>query len=171
MRVFDAKGRGRDLELPVLVATVREAETVGVFDERAERLAAGCWPGGLTMVLARAETSRDWDLGGDGLTVGVRIPHHPLALAVLAATGPLAVSSANRSGEPPATDCDALAATFGDRVTVYLCQEAPLTGSPSTVVDLAHGPARILRGGAIDAERLARLLGGDGPLLDSPLPP
>ena len=170
-RVFEAKGRGRDLELPVLVATVREAETVGVFDDRAERLAVGCWPGGLTMVLARADTSRDWDLGGDRLSVGVRIPHHPLALAVLAGTGPLAVSSANRSGAPPAIDCDALAATFGDRVAVYLCQEAPLAGAPSTVVDLAHGPARILRAGAVDEERLTRLLGGDGPLLDSPLPP
>ncbi len=71
-RVFEAKGRGRDLELPVLVATVREAEAVGVFDERAERLAAGCWPGGLTLVLARSETSREWDLGGDRLSVGVR---------------------------------------------------------------------------------------------------
>lgn len=121
VRVFDAKGRGRDLELPVLVATVREAETVGVFDERAERLAAGCWPGGLTMVLARAETSRDWDLGGDGLTVGVRIPHHPLALAVLAATGPLAVSSANRSGEPPPP-------------TAMPSQRPSETASPSTCV-------------------------------------
>jgi L-threonylcarbamoyladenylate synthase len=170
-RVFEAKRRDRDLELPVLVATIRDAERVGMFDDRAERLAAGCWPGGLTLILPRARASRGWDLGGDPATVGVRIPHHPLALAVLAGAGPLAVSSANRSGEPPATDCDALSLTFGDLVSVYLCQEAPLSGAPSTVLDLAHGPARVVRPGAVGAERLTRLLGPDGPLLDSPLPP
>jgi L-threonylcarbamoyladenylate synthase len=170
-RVFEAKLRDRDLELPVLVATIRDAERVGILDDRAERLAAGCWPGGLTLILLRARASRGWDLGGDPETVGVRIPHHPLALAVLAGAGPMAVSSANRSGEPPAIDCDALASTFGDLVSVYLCQEAPLSGAPSTVLDLAHGPARVVRPGAVGAERLTRLLGLDGPLLDSPPPP
>lgn len=170
-RLFEAKGRPRDLELPVLTATEDAARTVAVFDDRADRLAAAWWPGGVTLVLPRTALSQGWDLGGDRDTVGVRVPHHPLALAVLAATGPLAVTSANRSGEPPATDADALERTFGDAVTVYLCQEAPLEGAASTVVDLAHGPARLLRAGVVDAAMIARSLGLEGALLDSPLSP
>ncbi len=168
-RVFEIKGRDRALALPVLAGSAREAREVAVFDDRAECLAAACWPGGLTMVLPRAEAASAWDLGGDASTVGVRVPHHRLALAVLAASGPLAVTSANRSGEAPAADCEALEATFGAAVVVYLCEEAPLGGDASTVVDLAHGPARLLRAGALDAPALTRLLAGHGPLLDSPL--
>jgi L-threonylcarbamoyladenylate synthase len=170
-RLFAAKQRPRDLELPVLTATTDAARTVAVFDGRADRLAAACWPGGLTLVLPRTEVSTGWELGGDPATVGVRIPHHPLALAVLAATGPLAVSSANRSGAPPASDADALERTFGDSVAVYLCEDAPLEGAASTVVDLAHGPARLLRTGLVDAATIARSLGAEGALLDSPLSP
>lgn len=170
-RLFDAKGRPRDLELPVLTATVDAARTVAAFDGRADRLAAACWPGGLTLVLPRTPVSEGWDLGGDPATVGVRVPRHPLALAVLTATGPLAVSSANRSGEPPAADAEALERAFGASVAVYLCQEAPLEGAASTVVDLAHGAARILRAGALDVATIARLLGAEGSLLDSPLSP
>ncbi len=140
-RVFRAKGRPRDLELPILVATVRQARWVTRFDDRAERLAARCWPGALTLVLPRAPASRAWELGGDPDTLAVRVPHHPLALAVLAASGPLAITSANRSGDTPATTCDELTAVFGDAVAVYLCQDEPLQGEPSTVVDLAHGRA------------------------------
>jgi L-threonylcarbamoyladenylate synthase len=171
-RLFEAKGRPRNLELPVLVADARDARSVAVFDDRAEQLAEACWPGGLTIVLPRSEGSRRWDLGGDAATVGVRVPRHPLALAVLSGAGPLAVTSANRSGEPPATTCDELAAVFGDLVEVLLCQEAVLTGAPSTVVDLtAPSEAVVLRQGAIAAETIARLLPAGTPLLDSPPPP
>jgi tRNA A37 threonylcarbamoyladenosine synthetase subunit TsaC/SUA5/YrdC len=100
----------------------------------------------------------------------VRVPSHPLALAVLAAAGPLATTSANRSGDPPAVSCDELHATFGDRVAVYLCQERPLSGSASTVVDLSHPDARLLRAGSVDPERIEHLLGEGAPLLDSPPP-
>jgi L-threonylcarbamoyladenylate synthase len=170
-RLFRAKARPRELELPVLAATAAGVRSVARFDERADRLAGACWPGGLTLVLPRAAASRDWDLGGDPGTVGVRVPHHPLALALLAASGPLAVTSANRSGDPPAGTCDELNRLFGDDVAVYLCQPDPLVGAVSTVVDLAHGPARLLRAGAASREQLDRLLGPDGPLLDSPLSP
>jgi L-threonylcarbamoyladenylate synthase len=157
-RLFDAKGRPRDLELPVLVPNVAGARQVAVFDERAEVLAGRWWSGPLTLVLRRAEASRAWDLGGDPGTVGVRMPHHPMALAVLARTGPLAVSSANRSGDAPAADCDGLAKAFGDAVEVYLCQEAKLEGTASTVVDLAHGEWRVLRSGAITELEIRTLL-------------
>ena len=99
--------------------------------------------------------------------MGVRVPHHPLALAVLAATGPLAVTSANRSGATPARTCDDLQAAFGDAVDVYLCQDEPLEGMASSVVDLAHGSARLLRAGSVASEAIERFLPGEGPLLDS----
>ena len=148
-RLFEAKGRPRELELPVLVPSAGAARDVAVFDERAEVLVGRLWPGPLTIVLPRTDASRPWDLGGDPATVGVRMPHHPLALAVLARSGPLAVSSANRSGGPTPAECDGLTRTFGDIVAVFLCQDEPLAGRPSTVVDRSHGEPRILRAGAL----------------------
>jgi tRNA threonylcarbamoyl adenosine modification protein (Sua5/YciO/YrdC/YwlC family) len=166
-RVFTAKQRARDLELPVLIATIEEAREAAMFDERAERVARACWPGPLTIVLPRGAAADSWDLGGDPTTVGVRAPRHPVALAILGATGPLAVTSANRSGEPPATTCDDLHATFGDDVAVYLCEDAAPRGAASTVLDLAHGPARILRDGSVSRAALATLLPSEPSLLDS----
>jgi L-threonylcarbamoyladenylate synthase len=166
-RVFEAKRRPRDLELPVLVATVTAARAVAAFDERAERLAAALWPGPLTLVLPRGADASGWDLGGDPETVGVRAPHHPLALALLAETGPLAVTSANLSGRPPAETCEELQAIFGEAVAVYLCQEGPLDGAASTVLDLAHGPATIIREGSLPREVLIELLPDELSLLDS----
>ena len=119
------------------------------------------------MVLPRTAASKGWELGGEAGTVGVRIPHHPLALALLARSGPLAVTSANRSGEPPARDADALATVFGDQVAVYLCEEAPLAATASTVLDATGPEPRILRPGAITEDDIRRFLDGLGPLLDS----
>lgn len=148
-RLFEAKGRPRHLELPVLVPSAAAARYVAAFDERAEVLIGRLWPGPLTLVLPRTDASRPWDLGGDPATIGLRMPHHPLALAVLSRTGPLAVSSANRSGGPTPEECDGLERTFGDVVAVYLCQDEPLAGRPSTVLDVSHGEPRILRAGAL----------------------
>jgi L-threonylcarbamoyladenylate synthase len=167
-RVFAAKQRPRDLELPVLVATAEAARSVAVFDDRAERLVGACWPGPLTLVLPRSATASGWDLGGDPATVGVRAPHHPLALALLAETGPLAVTSANRSGGEPVETCDELQSLFGKDVAVYLCQEDRLDGVASTVLDLAHGPASILREGTLSRAAIAELLPDEPALLDSP---
>jgi tRNA threonylcarbamoyl adenosine modification protein (Sua5/YciO/YrdC/YwlC family) len=169
-RLFEAKRRPRDLTLPVLTGSLDAARAVAWFDDRAERLAASLWPGPLTLVLPRTDTSTGWELGGEGGTIGVRMPSHPLALAVLHAAGPLATTSANRSGEPPAMTCDELHAAFGDQVAVYLCQEQPLTGAASTVVDLTQGDVRVVRAGGVDADRIEQLLGGGAPLLDSPPP-
>jgi tRNA threonylcarbamoyl adenosine modification protein (Sua5/YciO/YrdC/YwlC family) len=155
-RLFDAKRRPRDLTLPVLAGSMVDARAVGVLDERAERLAAGLWPGPLTLVVPRTARSAPWQLGGDGASVGVRIPAHRLARAVLAA-GPLATTSANRSGDPPATTCDDLHDVFGDDVALYLCDEAPLVGRASTVVSLLDREPAILRAGDADAAVIARL--------------
>ena len=148
-RLFKAKGRPRELELPVLVPSVSAAREIAVFDGRADALAAAFWAGPLTLVLPRTDASADWRLGEEASTIGVRMPHHPLALAVLARTGPLAVTSANRTGEPTPVTCDGLERVFGGAVAVYLCEEVPLVGRPSTVVDLARGDPVVLREGAV----------------------
>jgi len=157
-RLFEAKGRPRDLELPVLVGSTEAARAIAVFDHRAEALALHFWAGPLTLVLPRTASSRAWDLGGDPATIGVRMPHHPLALAVLAKTGPLAVTSANRSGELPSSTCEELAVTFGGAVRAYLCDRDPLEGRPSSVVDLSTTAWRLLRVGAIAEREVAAIL-------------
>lgn len=159
-RLFALKGRPEKLELPVLVPSVGAARALAQFDERASALGGRFWAGPLTLVLPRTETSRAWKLGGDEETIGVRMPHHPLALAVLGYTGPLAVTSANRSGKPTPSTCDGVREVFGDRVAVYLCDASPLAGAASTVVDLAHGEPRFLRVGALATDEVLSALDG-----------
>jgi len=149
-RLFEAKGRPADLALPVLAASVDAARELASFDERAERVATALWPGALTLVLPRAAASRAWELGGGGATIAVRVPRHPLAIAVLEHAGALAATSANRSGEPPARTCEELERTFGDMVDVYICEERELAGEASAVVDLSGSQPRVLRAGGLD---------------------
>lgn len=158
-RLFDAKDRPRHLTLPVLTATASAARAIARFDDRAERLAFALWPGPLTLVLPRTPASDRWDLGADGSSIGVRVPGHPLALALLA-SGPLAATSANRSGEPPTTTCAGLVETFGDDVAVYLCADEPLRSTASTVVSLLGDEPVILRAGDLDPTAIARLSAG-----------
>ena len=158
-RLFAAKHRPQNLTLPILAGSIGDARDVGVLDERAERLAAALWPGALTLVVPRTSRSAGWELGGDAASVGLRIPDHRLARAVLAA-GPLATTSANRSGAPPATTCEELHAVFGDDVALYLCDDAPLEGRASTVVSLLGPEPEVLRAGDVDAGVVARLSAG-----------
>ena len=151
-----------DLELPVLVPTVESARTIAAFDERADALAVAFWAGPLTIVLSRAQASLGWDLGGDPGTIGVRMPHHPLTLALLARTGPLAVSSANRSGEPTPSTCEELRDVFGEAVEIYLCADVPLGRVASSVVDLTGAKARMLRTGAISEYEVLEALRRSG---------
>ncbi len=161
-RLFEAKSRPRDLELPVLVPTAASARELAVFDDRAESLAARFWAGPLTLVLPRSEASRGFALGGDPGTIGLRIPRHPLALALLARTGPLAVTSANRSGEPTPATCLEIAEVFGERVAVMLCAEEDAAGPPSTVVDLTGVEPRVLRAGAVAERAVLEALAASG---------
>ncbi|HET6771133.1 MAG TPA: L-threonylcarbamoyladenylate synthase [Actinomycetota bacterium] len=158
-RLFETKRRPRDLTLPVLVATVEDAATVAVFDARASLLARRFWPGGLTLILPRTDRTRTWDLGEERETVGVRIPDHQIALTLLAIAGPLAVTSANRSGRPTPATCEGIRAELGDLVAVYLCAGEPPGGVPSTVVDLTEAEARILREGAVPRDPVLDAIG------------
>lgn len=149
-----AKGRGRDMPPPVLVSapTTLDALAVGV-PAYARALVAELWPGPLTIV-CRQQPSLQWDLGDTRETVAVRMPDHEVALELLARTGPLAVSSANRTGMEAATDADQAETMLGESVEVLL-DAGPSAGNvPSTIVDVTGETGRILRLGAIPLERL-----------------
>ena len=148
-RLFIAKHRPRELTLPVLVATIEDAERIARLDERARALAERFWPGGMTLVMPRSEASAGWELGSEGASVGVRVPADEIVRALLARTGPLAVTSANRSGEATPATCDGVRMVFGDAVAVYLCAGPSPGGVASTVVDLAGTRVVILRPGPI----------------------
>ena len=153
-----AKGRGRQMPPPVLVGTVRAATAlVEDLSASGKDLIDEFWPGGLTLVL-RANRNLIWDLGDTKGTVAVRMPLHEVALELLKETGPLAVSSANRSGAPPATTAADAEAQLGEAVAVYL-DGGPCSGDvPSTIVDLTGAVPRLLRAGVISVARLREVV-------------
>jgi tRNA threonylcarbamoyl adenosine modification protein (Sua5/YciO/YrdC/YwlC family) len=140
---------------PVLVsaATTLDALAVGV-PAYARVLVEAFWPGPLTLV-CRQQPSLQWDLGDTRGTVAVRMPDHEVAVELLSRTGPLAVSSANKTGMPAATDADAAEAMLGNDVAVII-DDGPTPGAePSTIVDVTRmGGGRLLRQGALSLERL-----------------
>ena len=156
--LLKAKGRGRDMPVPVLVGSWRTLD--GLAEQvtpQVRELVEAFWPGGLTLVVRHAP-SLLWDLGEARGTVAVRMPLHPVALAVLEQTGPLAASSANRTGLPPARDAAEAARQLGSAVPVYLDGGVGSDGPASTIVDLTGERPRLLRAGAVDVEELAELL-------------
>ncbi len=166
-RLLDAKGRGRDMPPPVLISATTTLEALatdlpGWVDGLTERF----WPGPLTIV-CRQQPSLRWDLGETRGTVAVRMPDDQAALDLLGRTGPLAVSSANLTGEAAATDADAAERMLGDKVEVLL-DSGPTAGSlASTILDCTGIRPRILRHGAIAAAELAAVLESLGTTLES----
>jgi len=157
-RLLAAKGRGREMPPPVLVSapTTLDALAVGV-PSYARALITELWPGPLTLV-CRQQPSLQWDLGDTRGTVAVRMPDHEVALELLARTGPLAVSSANRTGLPAATDADEAERMLGRKVAVII-DSGPTPGSvPSTIVDVTGPTGRVLRLGAVSLERLTEIV-------------
>ncbi|MGO2658814.1 L-threonylcarbamoyladenylate synthase [Mycetocola reblochoni] len=161
-RLLDAKGRTRQSPPPVLVPAATTVDALASEVPRAVRdLIDEFWPGGLTIVLL-AHPSLSWDLGETEGTVALRMPDHPVALELLAETGPLAVSSANLTGQPAARTAAEAEAMLGDSVGVYL--SAGSGGEQaSTIVDataLLHGgDLTVLRDGAVSRERLRAVVG------------
>ena len=153
-RLLEAKGRGRDMPVPVLVGSWRTIDGLAEHvPQSARQLVETFWPGPLTLVV-RAASSLAWDLGETRGTVAVRMPLHPVALAVLDSTGPLAVSSANRSGLPPAADAADAERQLGGAVSVYLDGGPSGAPVPSTIVDLPGPVPRVLRVGALPVDRV-----------------
>ena len=157
-RLLAAKGRGRDMPPPVLVSahSTLDALAVGV-PSWARSLVQELWPGPLTLV-CRQQPSLQWDLGDTRGTVAVRMPDHEVALALLSRTGPLAVSSANRTGLEAATDAEQAQSMLGEAVEVVLDGGRSPGPVPSTIVDATGSTGRLLRLGAIELERLNEIL-------------
>ncbi|MBP2705193.1 threonylcarbamoyl-AMP synthase [Microbispora sp. RL4-1S] len=157
--LLEAKGRGRDMPVPVLVGTVRAASAlVESLGTQGQDLVDNFWPGPLTLIL-RANRSLSWDLGETKGTVAVRMPLHPVALDLLKETGPMAVSSANRSGNPPATTVDGAQEQLGETVSVYLDGGPCNDNVPSTIIDLTTAVPRVLRKGAIPVDKIRGIVG------------
>lgn len=151
--LFAAKRRPSRLSLPVLVGSPQAAWTIAMPSTGATALADAFWPGPLTIVLPRAERSAAWDLGEARATIALRVPDHPLTLAIVRVAGPIAATSANVSGAPPASDADELLRTFGDAVAVYVVERpraSSMGGRASTIVDLSGERPVIAREGPID---------------------
>ena len=152
--LLDAKGRGREMPPPVLVPDVRTVDGLATdVPDYARALIERFWPGALTVILD-AQPSLMWDLGDTNGTVAIRMPDHELALALLGEIGPMAVSSANRTGHPAARSLVDAATQLGAAVEVYLDGGPVRTGLPSTIVDCTGERPVILRQGALAAEEV-----------------
>jgi tRNA threonylcarbamoyl adenosine modification protein (Sua5/YciO/YrdC/YwlC family) len=166
-RVFDVKERDIRLPLPVLVRS--QKQLIGLtptIPAAAEALMAAFWPGPLTLVIP-AESGLQWDLGHTEGTVAVRMPLDEVALAVIRAVGPLAVTSANRSGEPAATKVEDALDQLGEAVALYLDDGPRADNVPSTIVDLTRREPHILREGALPSNWVLAVANGEVDPLDA----
>jgi len=160
-KLLAAKGRGRDMPVPVLIGSWRTARALtDNLPKAAEELIAAFWPGALTLVVKQGE-GLSWDLGDTRGTVAIRMPLHPVAIDLLTDAGPLAVSSANRSGSPPPVTVDEAEEQLGASVAVYL--DGGPSGGPvaSTIVDVTGDAPRVLREGSIAADEIREVVGVD----------
>src|ERR1700683_4713747 len=159
--LLSAKGRGRDMPVPVLVGSWHTIDGLAPSVSTAVRgLVRAFWPGALSLVVRQAP-SVQWDLGDARGTVMLRMPLHPVAIDLLREVGPMAVSSANVSARPPAVDAENARGQLGDRVDVYLDAGPSAQQAASTILDLTGPEPRILRAGPVSAAALAEVLGLD----------
>lgn len=150
----EIKGRGDDLPVGVLVGAVRTVDGLasGVTAE-GRALIEAFWPGPLTLVV-REQPTLAWDIASGAGHVSLRMPLHPVALAVLAATGPLAVTSAQRAGSSPPRTCSEAEDQLGDGIALYLDGGETVAEAPSSIVDLTVDPPVLLRQGGYSLEAL-----------------
>lgn len=170
-KLLDAKKRGKDMPPPVLVAEPSMLRALASeVPKDAAALAKKFWPGALTLIL-KAQKTLHLKVGETDGTVAVRVPDHDGARALLRATGPLAVSSANISGQPPALTCDESREALGDTVAVYLDGGTLQGRGVSTIVDFSRSDrGRVLRAGALSFEELVAVATRLEPLPEPPAP-
>ncbi|GAB3621088.1 L-threonylcarbamoyladenylate synthase [Glutamicibacter endophyticus] len=156
-----AKGRSRTMPPPVLISQSATMDGLARdIPDAARALADKFWPGALTLIL-HAQPSLTWDLGETKGTVALRVPDDAVALELLRHTGPLAVSSANRSGQPAATTVDEAREQLGDSVDVYLdggARGLHPDAAPSSIVDATGERLRLVRAGALSIEQLREVV-------------
>jgi L-threonylcarbamoyladenylate synthase len=159
-RLYTLKGRPLEKAIAVLVGDPSDVAGLAVsLPPEAARLAAAFWPGALTLVVPkRAHVPEEVSSHG---TVGVRMPDHPVPLALLKVTGPLATTSANWSGEPSAVTAKQVLAALDGRVDLVLDGGRSPGGMSSTVLDCTASPPRILRQGPISEVQIMEVLTGD----------
>jgi len=158
-KIFTLKKRPRLMPLPILVSRPRQAWAVcDSVPQAAAELAAAFWPGALTLIMPQTP-DLDWDLGDAKGTIALRMPDHEAALSLLEMTGPLAVTSANLSGEPTPSTVEEIRARFGDAVAVYVDGGPAKEDKGSTIVDLARRKPAIIREGPISASEVERVIG------------
>ncbi|MEO6794745.1 MAG: L-threonylcarbamoyladenylate synthase [Mycobacterium sp.] len=156
-----AKGRGRNMPVGVLVGSWNSIDGLALMvPDTARELIHAFWPGAISLIVTQAP-SLQWDLGDTRGTVMVRMPLHPVALEVLRAVGPMAVSSANVSGGAPAGDAAEALRQLGESVDVYLDAGPAEQQTASTIVDLTGPAPRLVRSGPVSAEQIAEVLGLD----------
>ncbi len=154
-RIYRVKGRPDEKAIVWLVAGIEDVRETCRFDEVAERLAARYWPGPLTLVMPLRDP-RPHQLP----TLGVRVPAHPAALAIIRTLGrPVATTSANRSGEPSARDANEARSALGAQVDLIIDAGPSPVGRESTVLDLTTARPRVLRAGALAAAEIEATLG------------
>jgi len=154
-RLFAAKRRPAEKQVPILAASLEQASALGyAVDDRVRALAARWWPGPLTLVLGAQE-------GAASRSQAFRVPDHPVALSLIERSGPLATSSANRSGEPETYDADDVLVAFADDDLLDAVVDGGRApgGRASTVIDMSGPGARIVREGPITREQLAETVG------------
>lgn len=167
-RLLAAKGRGRDMPPPVLINSPGTIDALATrVPDWARALLVEFWPGALTVV-CHQQASLQWDLGETRGTVAVRMPDHPVALEILGRTGPLAVSSANKTGRPAALDADQAEEMLGEDVSVIVDSGAVAGGEASTIIDATGTEPRLLRLGALSVEKLDAVLAPHGVSVQEP---
>jgi tRNA threonylcarbamoyl adenosine modification protein (Sua5/YciO/YrdC/YwlC family) len=153
-KLLAAKGRDRDMPIPVLVGHTRALDGLAQrVDPITKALAEAFWPGALTIIVKSQPTLR-WDLGNTNQTVALRMPLNPVAIELLNIVGPMAVSSANKTGQPAATNVDEAIAQLGEAVTIYLDGGQTPGNVASTIIDVSSGEIKLLRQGAISIEEI-----------------
>lgn len=157
-RVYALKRRPGGMEIGLLAASAAQLEPLVEMPPAARRLAAAFWPGGLSLVLAAVPGS-GLAVPREGTTLMVRVPGHPLLRELLEATGPLAVTSANRHGEPACASAAEVAERLGGELDA-LVDGGPGDGRGSTIIDCTEDPPRVLRAGPVSFDQLQPHLGG-----------
>ncbi|HEY7789912.1 MAG TPA: L-threonylcarbamoyladenylate synthase [Vicinamibacterales bacterium] len=164
LRLFELKGRPADRAVPLVADSAAQIEAdIGPLPPLAQRLAARWWPGPLSLLIPVGPAIVPGVHGDTGL-VAVRIPAHPLARALCRIVGhPLTATSANRSGEPPATTADEVRERVGEGLSLLLDGGPAPGGPPSTIVDASGAEPKLVRAGAVEwAHVLTSLKGSDG---------
>jgi len=157
--LLEAKGRGPDMPVGVLVGSWSTIDGLVLsVPQQARLLIEAFWPGDLSIVLPHAP-SLAWDLGRSHGTVMLRMPLHPVAIELLREVGPMAVSSANRSGHPPASTVDEARDQLAESVAVYLDGGPSGEPVPSTIVDLTGDEPVVLREGAVSVAEVTEVVG------------